>query len=104
MSLARLLLLFAVALIVGCGGSEKFETIRVTPPSSPTDQARTVLDGVAQTGEVGSGVDELRQLFEQIKQSDPAKGDALLNDLSALESTKDPSAAKAKAQEMLGKL
>jgi hypothetical protein len=105
MNFARILFVFAAAFLVGCGGGEQFDSTRVTPPqNSPVDDARPTLQAIADTGEVGSGAAELRTLFEKIKETDAAKGDALLNDLNTLETTTDPAAAKAKAKEMLGKL
>ncbi len=105
MNFLRMLLLCTVVAMLGCGSGPGSDSEAVTPPTvQPADQAKAVLENVAQTGELGSGIGELRPLFEQIKATDAAKGDALLSDLTALESSTSPDAAKAKAKEMLGKL
>lgn len=102
MTFVRVLFVLALLAVVGCGSQPA--PIAVTPvETSPADTARAVLEGIAESGEVGSGVDELRTALEELKQTDAAKADALLTDLSALEAASGE-AAKAKANEMLGKL
>lgn len=105
MVFARLSAIFAIALMLGCGGPNSQST-RVEPPPSPpaTEKAKVILEEVANTGEVGSGTEELRPIFEEIGQTDAAKGQTLLSDLDKLQSSGSPSAAQAKAKEMLGKL
>ncbi len=101
----RRLLLASVVCLAGCG-AKTFDSVAVEQVApAPTEQVKAVLQGVVQSGELGSGTMELRPLIEQIKATDAAKGDRLLADLTQLEGMAgNPGAAKAKAQEMIGKL
>lgn len=88
--------------LAGCGGvSDTPKT--VTPPSS-TESIKMTLEGVAQSGELGSGGMTLEQEIEKLRTSDPAKADALKSDYEQLKTTNDPSQVKSKAQDMLKKL
>lgn len=93
MTIIRILVLLSVVAIVGCG-----ET--VTPPPTPpaAESAKTVLQEIAQSGQVGSGAMTLRENLEELNKQ------ALVTDLDALEGMSDPAQIKAKANEMLGKL
>jgi hypothetical protein len=97
MDLVRIVMLLAVFLVVGC----QSESESVTPPSAPpaAENAKAMLDEMAQTGEMGSGMMELRESLEGFDE-----GKALLPDLDALEGMTDPEKIKAKAKEMASKL
>jgi len=104
MNFLRIMTLLAVAVLVGCGSDIK--SVPVQPAAAPpaVQSAKAILTDFANTGEVGSSVESLRQDLEQIKQSDAAKGEALLSDLNALEKETDSGRIKAKAKEMTDKL
>lgn len=104
MSLLRIVAVLFVLALVGCGSEP--QPIAVTPPAqTPAAQnAKTMLQEIADTGERGSGMEMLRQNLEQIKQGDEAKGSGLLSELDALEKASDTAAVKAKAKAMADKL
>jgi hypothetical protein len=103
MRLLRGLILVVAVAMVGCEGEK---AVKVQPSVAPTGTAaaKAVLQEIAQSGQLGSGVMQLREGLEQLKQTDAAKGDALLADLKELEATSDPEQVKAKAQAMADKL
>jgi hypothetical protein len=97
MPVFKILAFLSVVAMLGCGGDKPIE---VTPPPPPpaAENAKTVLQEIAQTGQVGSGAMQLRENLEELNQP------ALLADMDALERMSDPDQIKAKASEMLGKL
>ena len=97
MDLVRILMLVGVLAVVGCNS----ESQSVTPPEAPpaAQNAKNILEGMAETGEVGSAAMELRESLETFDE-----GKALLPDLDALEAMTDPAQIQAKAKEMAGKL
>jgi len=99
MWLKRCLLVLSLAAAIGCSSGET--TQRVAPPK---DQSRAVLEAIAQSGIVDSGVMTVKEELEKLKATDPAKADALLNDLADLQKPGSPDRIKAKAKEMLAKL
>lgn len=99
MWLKRLLLVAGMLVALGCG---REETQTVAPPQS---QIKPTLESVAQTGTIDSGLITVREELEAMKATDSAKAETLLKDLDELERmASNPAGAKAKAQEMLGKL
>ncbi len=99
MWLKRLLLVAGMLVALGCG---REETQTVAPPQS---QIKPTLESVAQTGTIDSGLITVREELEAMKTTDAAKAETLLKDLDELEKMSgNPAGAKAKAQEMLGKL
>lgn len=105
MTSLRWMLLLLVAAAVGCG-SKSFESISVEPLPTvpPAQKAKSMLESVASSGQLGSGAMELRTTLEELKKTDAAKGDLLLKDLQQLESTPEGAGMMAKAKEMAGKL
>jgi hypothetical protein len=101
----RVLLVVLVAAIAGCG-AKSFDSVTVEPlPAVPAAQkAKTLLEEVAKTGELGSGAEEIKMTLEELKSADVAKGDELLKDMQQLEAARDPSAIKSKAKAMADKL
>jgi len=107
MSAIRFLLVLTLVLaplaILGC------DSATTSTPSTPveepgaTSQITSGLQGVAETGEIDSGVMMVREQLEELKQTDAAKAEELLKDLDELESLSGE-AAKTKAKEMLEKL
>ena len=89
--------------LVGCGAVTNDAPKTVTPPSS-TEQMKAVLNDLAQSGQMSSGVMTLETEIDKLKATDAAKADALKKDYDALKAMNDPNQIKAKAQEMLKKL
>jgi len=90
-----------VVLLLGC--SSEPPPVDVTPPDD-LSLLKGGLQDIADSGELGSGVDAIPQLLESLKASDSAKGEELTADFAALQGLSDPAKIKAKAKAMLGKL
>jgi hypothetical protein len=99
MDLVRASLVLVVLVMVGCGDGGP-APVAVQPPAQATgsDAVKLILDGVASSGELGSGAEGLRTAVKALNKPE------LLADVDALEGMTDPEAAKAKAKEMIGKL
>ena len=93
----RILILLAVAVVVGCQGDESVN-VRATQTPAP-QSAKTILEETAESGELGSAAMGLRESLEGFEE-----GKALLPDLDALEAMTNPAQIKAKAKEMADKL
>lgn len=94
--------LLLVALAWGCSKTSAPPPTQAAPSSA---NAKAALKHVADTGEVGSGLDDVRTYLEDLKKSDAAKADPLLKDLGTLSSKGgNPGEAKAKAKELMEKL
>lgn len=102
MNFLRIVLLLSIAAVIGCQG----ESVSVDQPEAlpAAENAKVMLEEIAQTGEVGSGAMLLRESLEELKQSDAATADPLLADLDELEALTDPAAIKTKARQMADKL
>lgn len=87
--------------LAGCGTGDSPKS--VTPPAA-TENIKAALNDVAQTGQIGSGGMTIEQEIEKLHATDAAKADALKKDYDELKTIRDPGKAKAKAQEMMGKL
>lgn len=97
MTYLRILMLLVVVAIVGCNASE---SVNVTPPTtSAMENAKSALNEIAESGELGSGMMTVREGLEASEE-----GKALLPDLDALEALTAPEEIKAKAKEMADKL
>ncbi len=96
----RCLLLLSVVAVIGCAESGPTPTQNAMPAS---DQAKSALQSVADTGQVDSGLVIVRDQLESMKATDSAKAEELLKDLDELEKLSGD-AAKKKATEMIGKL
>jgi hypothetical protein len=97
----KFLAIAVIIFAVGCGTAKEAEE-SVTP--APPPSVKLMLEGVSRSGELGSGAEEIRKSIAKLKETDPAKGNALSADLSALEKMTDRAKIKAKAKEMVGKL
>lgn len=103
MSFLRLLvLLAAVAVVVGCGPG--VESVSPPPERSPEQIVKSALEHAAETGQAGSELGEMMAALGEMQATDAEKASALQEDAQALMSMSDPAAIKAKAKEMLGKL
>lgn len=101
----RALALISVGLAfgsLGCGGSDLPKPVSVTPTASPALKA--MFEDLAQSGELGSGGEQIREELEKLKATDSAKGTELLADFEKLEKLADPEAVKAAAKKLAEKL
>lgn len=105
MDTVRWLLLLLVTATVGCG-AKTFESVAVDalPTVPPAQKAKTLLEGVASSGQLGSGAEEIKMTLEELKKTDAAKADQLLNDMKQLEATPEGPGMMAKAKAMAAKL
>ena len=88
-------------LTLGCGGGPVSETL---PTAAEPPALKQVLEGIAQTGEVGSAGAEVRTRIEDLRKSDSAKADAMSRELTELEKMNEPAQIKAKASSMAARL
>lgn len=95
--------LVMAVLAVGCSSKEAGKGPAQQAPSA--NNAKAALQDVVKTGEVGSGLDDVRIYLEELKKTDAAKADPLLKEFNALTGTAGkPDQAKAKAKDLLSKL
>jgi hypothetical protein len=97
MWLKRCLVVLGLSVVLGCGGE------RVQSVEPPKNRSKTVLESVAQTGILNSGIMVVKEELEQMKATDAAKAEGLLKDLDQLEKMNDAARIKAKAKEMAAK-
>jgi outer membrane murein-binding lipoprotein Lpp len=94
--------ILCLALLAGCGSvSDQPKT--VTPPAA-TESIKAVLNDLAQTGQMSSGVMTLETEIEKLRATDAAKADALKQGYDQLKGLNNPALIQAKAKEMLSKL
>lgn len=98
------LLSFAALLVVGCGDGRETHFDEGTIVPTHTENVRGWLEGVAQSGQLDSGADVMRDEITGMKEEGAANADALLADFDQLVKTQAPAGVKAKATEMLKKL
>ena len=91
----------ASSFFAGCSGTVSDNPVEVEQAQIPV---KSMLEDVAQSGELGSGAQEIRDALDQMKASGDPKADELLSDLDELERMTSPAAVKRKAQEMADKL
>jgi hypothetical protein len=94
--------LVCCGLASGCGyGTVDVQTESVQPASA---SAKTMLENIAQSGEVTSDAMSIEEELEKLKSTDEAKATALLEDLKALRGMSNSQQIKQKAKEMADKL
>lgn len=94
--------LLAVAMmIVGCSASVQDNPVPVTPTGG---NAKIALEGIAQSGQLGSDVMTIEEEFAKLKEEGAANADELLSDLEELKTMSNPAEIKKKAQEIASKL
>lgn len=94
-------------LCLGCGGGGASGPPQETPSEQtavPVDQLKQTLEQIAQTGEAGSALMNVRPSVEALNQSDPAKGGPLMQDLAKLEGATNPEEIKSIAKKMASQL
>jgi len=75
---------------------------RVSPTSS---NFKAMVDGVANSGEIGSGQDELKKQFDELQKSDAAKAESIKPDFDAmLQADGNPAKVKQLAEQISKKL
>jgi hypothetical protein len=99
MWLKRSLVVLGLGLVLGCGSGEHVQSVE-----PPKNQSKTILESVAQSGILDSGMMSVREELEKMKATDAAKAEGLLKDLDQLEKMNDAARIKAKAKEMAAKL
>jgi hypothetical protein len=99
--LSQLLGLCLLVALVGCSGTVSDTEVEVTPQEPP---AKAMLEGIAESGVVGSGAMQIREALETMKAEGHPKADELLADLNELETTTNPAQVKSKASAMAAKL
>jgi hypothetical protein len=95
LTLALVLMGFAA----GC--SNETAPVTVTPGPPPV---KAMLEDVAKTGELGSGMMEVESALNDMKATDPAKADKLLKEFAELQQASGPDEIKAKAKAMADQL
>lgn len=94
--------LAAAFLVPGCGRARMPSPQSVTPVEP---SAQSLLDAVAETGELGSNLPQIESALERVRADDPAKGEQLMKDFAELRRmTGNPEMAKVKARQMANRL
>ncbi len=111
---ARLRKIFATALLCGlsslpvltsgCGGAEEVATEPKNTATGDPASVKKLLLNVADSGTLGSAVMSIRDELNELKATDAAKADALLQDLAQMAKTTDPDQIKSQARAMADKL
>ena len=99
-TMGKLLALAAVVLFVGCSAGVQDNPVEVTPTGA---NAKIALEGIAESGQLTSDVMTIEDDIAALKESDPAKAEALEKDLEELKAMSKPAEIKKKAAEMAGK-
>lgn len=100
-TIGKLVALAAIMLFVGCSAGVQDNPVEVTPSGA---NAKIALEGIAESGQLGSDVMTIEDDIASMKESDPAKAEALQKDLDELKSMGKPADIKKKAKEMVEKL
>lgn len=99
MNVGKPLSLLLVLAFAGCGGRSG-----ASPDATPAT-AKAVLQGIAQSGEpLGKEREDLEKAFQNLKSSDAAKGEKLLQQLQELSSLNRAPEIRAKAAAMASQL
>ncbi len=97
----RLLVLVTLLAVLGCAS----ESVTVdTPPTSEATVIKDALAGVAETGELGSGMMMVRDGLEKMESTDPEKAEKVSQAVEELKALSTPAERKAKAEEIIGLL
>jgi hypothetical protein len=85
-------------LLAGCGVGQQEYSEQPIVKVPPVEQVRGWLEGIAQVGELDSGVDWAKEKFEAI---DIPNKDKLIQEMNRLSAMRDRRQVSAKAKEML---
>jgi len=102
MNFSRFLVLLGVIAVVGCGPSAQLTGS--AQEETPTDIAKATLEQIVESGQAGSEIGAMMVAFEEMRATDAATADALIEDGNAMMAMSSPDEIKAKAKEMLAKL
>ncbi|MBI2477965.1 MAG: hypothetical protein HYV60_04760, partial [Planctomycetia bacterium] len=91
----ELILALLLGFVIGC--SSEPPAVSVTPTPSPV---KAMLEDLANTGEMGSGMMDIESGLNALKQTDAAKADKLLKEYAELQAAAGPEEIKAKAKAM----
>jgi hypothetical protein len=100
MRIVKSLAVCLLSAVLGCSGSTPAPEANIAPPSA----AKPLLEAVAASGEVGSGIMQIREALDGMKKTDAAKADKLLKELDELQKMGSGEAVKAKAKAMASQL
>ena len=101
-SFLPLVLLLSVVALVGCGTGQV--VIPETTTESVTQSIKTILERVAETGDLAIAEELESYIEEELADVDQAKSEALMKDYQELMATSGKKAIQAKAQEMISNL
>lgn len=93
-----------LSLLLGCGDGRETHYDEGTIVSTHTQNVRTWLEGVAQSGQLDSGAMLMKDEVAQMKTEGVDNVDEISSDLDALLNTKGAAQIKAKAKALLAKL
>jgi hypothetical protein len=99
MSSLRGFVLVLMSVLIGCGGSER---VAVTP--EPPPDLMTLLEQVAETGQIDELRDAINTRIEQLESTSEAIANELATDFENLQQLKTPMAIKDQAKKMADKL
>lgn len=88
----------------GCGGSTTTNPVAVDETKSEMDDVKSSLLKIAETGEGGSAVEDIRRIVDKKASEGDAKAKEILPDVSALMNLTDSAAIKKKAKEIADKI
>jgi len=98
----RCFVLVVLVAVIGCGGGGG---TAVDPlPEPGVSMVRSGLDGVAQTGQLDSGMMSVQDGIEKLSSTDSEKAEKVRKGVEELKKLPDPESRKAKAKEILGQL
>jgi len=97
-------LMLCCVLAAGCGDGRETHFDEGTIVATHTENVRSWLQGVAQSGQLDSGADIMRDEIAGMKEEGVESADALLVDFEQLMQARGAAALKAKAADMLKKL
>ena len=104
MWLARFFVLLGMVVLLGCGPESTATGGPESEADGLVDSVKSALQDVADTGQIGEGFGEARGMTDELKETDPERGNKLSADLDALEALATPDERKAKAQEIVDSL
>lgn len=90
--------------MTGCSKTEQTVEKESTAVPTPVENVKAALQTVADSGELNSGTELIKEDLEKLKGTAGVDVDALQKDLQQLLQTKGPDQLRAKANQMIAKL
>ena len=100
---AGLLICMCTLTCVGCGGGADNDVV-VKMDYDPSAMIKESLAGVKASGRLGSNFGGVMAAVQDMKKTDPAKGEAIEKALNEMTSLNDAAKMKAKAEEIIKQL